>query len=231
MIDKLEDGEAVKLPGNFKPSCKLPKQKSSGLSVVGSDVVSLFPSLRNVEAARLAKYAILGSGVKFENCDAIKALRYIYVNGGYEALRTAGLGRLCPKWSGDRPDLITVGGSKTKLDSSWIDTKQEIFESDIKKIVACVMEISINGVMSTHLYTFCGKVFLQSDGGPIGLRSTACLAAVLMKLWDQTWAKLLKRENISFYDFLRYVDDNRCFLKPLCEGWRWDGQNFSYSEK
>ena len=138
---------------------------------------------------------------------------------------------MCPKWSGDRPDLITVGGSKTKLDSSWIDTKQEIFESDIKKIVACVMEISINVVMSTHLYTFCGKVFLQSDGGPIGLRSTACLAAVLMKLWDQTWAKLLKRENISFYDFLRYVDDNRCFLKPLCEGWRWDGQNFSYSEK
>ena len=172
----------------------------------------------------------MDSKIKFDNCDAKKALRYIYVNGGYEALRAAGLGRLCPKWLGDRADLITVGGAKTKSDESWKDTDHEIFETDVKKIVACVLEIAINTVMSMHVYTFCGRVFVQADGGPIGLRCTACLAALLMKLWDVTWIKLLDREGIDIYDFFRYVDDNRCFLRPIAEGWRWNGENFQYSD-
>ena len=62
--------------------------------------------------------------------------------------------------------------------------KQKNFKSDEKKILAVVVEIGINLVMSTHVYTFCGKFYLKCNGGHIGLRSTACLASLIMKLWD-----------------------------------------------
>ena len=37
------------------------------------------------------------------------------------------LTRLTPKWLGDREDLVSVGGDKSKSDNSWRDTKKENF--------------------------------------------------------------------------------------------------------
>ena len=92
------------------------------------------------------------------------------------------------------------------------------------------MEILINVVMGSHVYSFAGKIYLQSNGGPIGLRNTATLAALAMKLWDIAWLKLLVRENITVEAYYRYVDDVRNFLAPLCEGWRWNGTIFEFSD-
>ena len=90
---------------------------------------------------------------------------------------------------GSRKDLITVGGKKSKDPKSWRDTNREIFKTDEKKIFAAVMDVMINVAMATHVYSFGGKVFLQADGGPIGLKLTAALAALIMKLWDIAWLK------------------------------------------
>ena len=86
------------------------KQRESGLSIVGSDVKSSFPSLSNVETARLARGAILNSKVDFENEDLHKALKYIYVVGGRDLINKVGLSRLSPRWLGERPDLLRVSG-------------------------------------------------------------------------------------------------------------------------
>ena len=74
--------------------------------------------------------------------------------------------------------------------------------------MATVLEIMVNLVMSTHIYVFCGKYFLQRLGGPIGLRSTATIAALIMKLWDQAWVRLLEKENLGVLEFFRYVDES-----------------------
>ena len=84
--------------------------------------------------------------------------------------------------------------------------------------------------MSTHIYTFCGKYFIQLDGGPIGLRSTASLAALIMKMWDVAWLSLLENENIQIFEYFRYVDDSRDFLRPIAEGWRWTEDGFAYRQ-
>ena len=47
------------------------------------------------------------------------------------------------------------------------------------------MEAATIMAMSIHLYTFGGQTYIQSSGGPIGMRSTASLAAVVMKVWDE----------------------------------------------
>ena len=229
LLDILEEGELVKLPGD-SDSKHQRKQRQSGISIVGSDVVSLFPSLRNIETARMARHAVIGSSVKFENVDMKKALRYLYIVGGSELVNKAGLKRHCPTWLGDRGDLITVGGDRPRVDGNWKDSEKEVFEGEVKLAVAAVVEVAVNLAMSTHVYTFQGKYFIQRDGGPIGLRCTASLAALIMKLWDVLWLRLLDKEGISLIDFLRYVDDARSFLQPLLEGWRWDGKSFKFSE-
>ena len=63
----------------------------------------------------------------------------------------------------------------------------DIFESEKLRIMATVIEIAVTVVMTTHVYDFCGKIFLQTNGGPIGLRSTASLANLIMKIWDLAW--------------------------------------------
>ena len=43
LLDKVEDGCAIKLPGNPKPQCAGLKQKVGEMCIVGSDVIGLFP--------------------------------------------------------------------------------------------------------------------------------------------------------------------------------------------
>ena len=52
-----------------------------------------------------------------------------------------------------------------------------------KMIVATIVQIGVLVMMSTHVYSFDGKIFLQQEGGPIGLRSTCAVARVVMNEW------------------------------------------------
>ena len=61
------------------------------------------------------------------------------------------------------------------------------------------------------MYQIDGKVFLQTDGGPIGLELSGSLARVIMLLWDQELLRRLDKAaaNTSWdlFAYLRYVDD------------------------
>ena len=150
--------------------------------------------------------------------------------GGVDLLKSVGLCHLAQKRLGERGDLLAVGGRKSKGDAGWKDSSKVLSGKDKKKIVALTVEIGVTIVMCTHVYQFCGKFYLQVDGGPIGLRSTATLAALIMKLWDQAWIKLLIREGFFLLLYFRYVDDSRTFGPPLAEGWRWDTDQFKFKD-
>ena len=229
LMDIIEDNKPIKLPNSLpKNGRRIQKSGPENLCISGADVVSLFPSLKNIEAGRLARHAILNSNVKFDNINYLMALRYINLVGGRELLSKAGLGHLAPTWNGKREDLTTVGGKKSKDGKNWIDSKREIMDSEKRKVVAMVVKILVNLIMSSHVYCFGGKFYLQADGGPICLRSTACLAALIMSLWDIAWQKLIEWENLDVHLSFRYVDDYRNFLQALMEGWRWNGVEFQF---
>ena len=82
--------------------------------MVGNDVESLFPSIKDVEGARMVRCAIKKGDLNIENFDYDLALRYLRITGGKGFLHSAGLGRLEPKWRGSRDDLITLGGESTR---------------------------------------------------------------------------------------------------------------------
>ena len=76
-------------------------------------------------------------------------------------------------------------------------------------------------MMNTHVYSFDGKIFIQKEGGPIGLRSTCAVARVVMNEWDARWLETLEANNIKLRKGERYMDDIRAILQGLKMGWRW----------
>ena len=91
--------------------------------------------------------------VEFENCDISEEMRFIHIVGGCELVVKSGLSRLMPKWLRVREDLISVGGTKYR-DPKWgRDSSKEVFKHEVKKVVATVIEILVNTVMSTHIFS------------------------------------------------------------------------------
>ena len=208
------------------------KQKSGNDNIViaGADFEALFPSLSDLESARIAGKAVRESCVKFDSIDYSAALKYLTVVGGVSHLRENGLGRYVPKWTGGRPDLLTVGGEAFEdKDNKWRVPIVPMNSEVQKKVISLVVETAIIVCMGTHVYSFGDKIFLQRAGGPIGMRFTASLANLVMKKWDQKWTQLLDREGIKYHLYVRYVDDCRLVLPALNKGWVWNGNQFVYS--
>ena len=62
-----------------------------GVLISGFDVKSLYPSLRDIDTACLAREAIIHSNIKFEGLDYDRALAYLRIVAGPEIMRSAGL--------------------------------------------------------------------------------------------------------------------------------------------
>ena len=66
-----------------------------------------------------------------------------------------------------------------------------------KLVVAKTMQKSVLALFKTHTYRFANTFFLQRDGGPIGLRSTCCVARLIMMWWDQQLLEVVKKSNLE----------------------------------
>ena len=98
-------------------------------------------------------------------------------------------------------------------------------------MVAKTMQKSVLALFKTHTYRFANTFFLQRDGGPIGLRSTCCVARLIMMWWDQQLLEVVKKSNLEIVGGARYMDDIRIWMRAIRLGWRWlDGQlRFKYA--
>ena len=88
-MNKTENNKPIHIPER-EQTLRKNIQKNGDLAIVGADVVLLFPSLKNIETARLARHAILQSNFNFENIDYHRALQYFKIVGGNELLQKAG---------------------------------------------------------------------------------------------------------------------------------------------
>ena len=67
-----------------------------------------------------------------------------------------------------------------------------------RMIIASVMKIAVLVLFRTHVYEFGGKFFLQQKGGPIGLRSTCCIARIVLLWWDEKLLSLIAKNNLHW---------------------------------
>ena len=69
-------------------------------------------------------------------------------------------------------------------------------------------------------HSFGQKFFLQQVGGPIGLRSTCCIARLTMLWWDDKLLEVLEKMNIRIVVGACYMNDIRVWLRAIRLGWR-----------
>ena len=201
---------------------------SDGLMVTGFDVQSLYPSLRDIDSAAIARESVIHSNLDFKDLDVKKALAYLRIVAGEEVMRAAGLANLVPRWRGDKVDALKVSGLSGRNMDSWIFANHNPSDYQIKLILGLVIEVGVLIAMGSHIYEFGGRFYLQLFGGPIGMVLTAWLASIVMKAFDNLWVELLRANRVNLLGYGRYVDDSRSFLNGLRKGWRWHENAFEF---
>ena len=98
--------------------------------------------------------------------------------------------------------------------------KNGLTELEKRLVMAKVMKTAVLALFKTHTYSFGEKFFLQMKGGPIGLRSTCCIARLVMLWWDDQLTVALEKMSIKTIAGARYMDDIRLWLHAIRLGWR-----------
>ena len=94
-------------------------------------------------------------------------------------------------------------------------------EEEKRRLIACCIEIGIRAVFFNHLYEFDDKVYLQQDGGPIGVRLSGTVARAVMASWDASLNTIMAENQLVSWLLSRYVDDVAMLLQAVKKGVRW----------
>ena len=212
------------------------QDRSQVMVVIGSDAVSLFPSLTKMESADEVAQAVMESSMKWEGINWKEAVRFLVLGRDEAWCRSSKLNRVLP-WrrstKGTRPGLTGAGpmGAGEDDEKQWKFPNVELTSQERKMVISEVLRLSIEIMFSTHIYSFGGRSYKQKEGGPIGLRSTCALSRVVMARWDEKWKSRMQESNIKVEDDGRYVDDARVFMFPIRAGWRWEGGELWYKKE
>ena len=111
----------------------------------------------------------------------------------------------------------TKGEGKTKKQKwNWEEWK-EPGQATQKMMLAVFLRKQVRVLISNHLSTIDGKLFLQLRGGPIGERITTVLARMVMFLFDREFTEITLRLGLPLLLNKRYVDDVNAASKRLGE--------------
>ena len=194
--------------------------------LIGSDVVSLYPNLEVDKVTNTIKEAILGSEMVWQDIDYLEGVRYLALNWSQEECNRSVLRRVLPVRRGRRGNRPCIKGpgpkGRTRGDQEqWSFPEVKLEEWEKKTIVAEVIGVVTKAMFNHHYYTFGGKTYHQTRGGPIGLRGTCAVARVAMQVFDAKWGMKLNNLGVRTWLTVRYVDDMRVALPPIKSGWRW----------
>ena len=194
--------------------------------VGGADVVGLYPACKASHSGLLAKQAVLESQMQFEGINYLEAARYCAMKLDRFEIRVNGLERVLPTRrfrKGTRPGVTGKGplGKSSNDDELWVFPKAEPTELEKRRLIAACVEIGVKKAFTSHLYSFAGKVYLQQDGGPIGVRLAGAVARVVMGAWDFQLNTIMKENGMVTWLMSRYVDDVTAVVSALKVGVRW----------
>ena len=140
--------------------------------MVGSVVVSLFPSLSAVNTTKAVRSQALKSEKRWENIDSRWLRLYIHLNRSLLSDVTSIQHLLPSKWKGKRgPELglsskECMGRHLEKVyengePSFWTWPDQEPSRQEIKELMSIILEISVRYIFENFIYTFGSQSFLQ----------------------------------------------------------------------
>ena len=117
-----------------------------------------------------------------------------------------------------------MGGRTQRINSRFLEADRRPNHEEERKMVALALKKGIQAVMKNHLYQSGGRVYKQTEGGPIGLQVTGAVARAFMIWWDQKLMEKMRDATSEVkwkcYMYLRYVDDGNIVCTPFPVGSR-----------
>ena len=120
--------------------------------------------------------------------------------------------------------LEAVGVRVPEDESKFVHPVREASDQEKRSLYGTALEIAVRFVFTHNSYTFGGKIFLQHDSGPIGMRVTMAVARVVMGQWGDKMREILNKANITTYFEGLFIDDIRYVLSVLPPKLRFDEQ-------
>ena len=186
------------------------------------DVKALYPSMKWSEIIKAVKEMILKSPMVIENVDWAAVARYIAVHVPQEEIDAEGLGLVIPKRKKTRTRRITVNYLRNKKnDDTWTVARKPGVRQK-KKMLALAITVGVQTVMSGHTYRIGDTVYLQTEGGPIGLELTGAVSRPFMQKWDLLYLEKIRVAGILMRMYKRYVDDSNQIAVVPEPGSRYD---------
>ena len=143
-----------------------------------------------------AKEMILNSDLKLKKFDWWEAAKYIHVMCDDETIEAEGLSNVIPKRMKVSRRELTVNCLKAKTDDAWW-IGDDPTDWQIKRMIALVLAAAVNVTMTNHVYTVGDTMFLQREGGPIGLELTEALSRPFMMRWDKLYMEAVEAAGIK----------------------------------
>ena len=135
------------------------------------DVKMLYPSLRKDVCKKAIIWIIDVNQISLDNVDWVQMTRYIAVNMTPEEIANEGLSDVIPGRVRQSRVKLTMNALKVKTaDKDWLPAPPPN-DAQKLKIFGLVMAIGIDTIMSNHTFMMGDDVFLQTNGGPIGLEA------------------------------------------------------------
>ena len=206
--------------------------------LTGADAVALYPSLLKKTTAMIVRKEAMDSEIKWQGINYLEAARYVAINLEPWEVRSLGLERIVPRRrfrKGCKPGLTGRENMSKYVEDEirWEFPNLEATEQEKRILVAVCLEIGVRAVFDLHTYQFGGKLYLQSDGGPIGLRLTGACAKVVMAQWSVKVSEILERSHVEIWLSGGYIDDIRYLTSRIDSGWRYNKKEnrITYSEE
>ena len=207
------------------------KERDNRTVIWSSDVKALYPSLRVNDVSKIIYEEYINADLEVNTDDDELGL-YIALTHDMNMIKELGLEKVTAKRKkegarGARPGITThevLGGTKAKDKSLFRKPEESPSKHERKIMTALAIKTGVEAVMKNHLYKFNGDVYLQSDGGPIGLELTGAISRVVMSHWDKKLMTKLKNagSDIKWHPmlYMRYVDDSNYIGQEIPPGAR-----------
>ena len=192
--------------------------------MLGTDVISLFPSLSPDKCAECIRKQVEGSRIKWENIDTKELLMYIKLNE--DSYKNKMVLNKIRKYLPIRKQRCNRGRKPSvaskKQEDKWTWPNRLIDNKTLKTLLGIGLGMAVKFLFENFVYTFGGKYFLQKKGAPIGARITMCVSRIVMQDWRDDYEEILNKSQIETLLKGLYVDDGRDLIELLRLGTRFD---------
>ena len=189
--------------------------------IVSMDIKALYPSMKWNDIIKAVREMIVSSEMSVENVNWHEVGKYLAVMMSKEDIEKEGLYHVVPKRKSNRKITINYLQNKQNNKNWYKSRKPGVVQQ--KRMLALAITIGVHQVLSSHTYKVGDEIYLQTEGGPIGLELTGAVCRPFMISWDKKYLRMVKDAGIMMVMYKRYIDDSNQLARVPPEGAVYDG--------